>query len=380
MVLQGGMLNHLAAKIADLQLCEQDRIAQTASQCFDISLWQLLAALLVGGCTIIYSNEVVAQPTRLIQCMQLDQISICEVVPSFLRVLLASIAAWSQQERSLPALRWLVPTGEDLPPDLCHKWFDCYSDIGLLNAYGPTECSDDVTHYLLREAPASSVVSVPIGRPVNNMRMYVLDPQMTLVPIGIAGQLYVGGMGVGRGYLNDPQRTAESFVPDPFATEPGMRLYKTGDLVRYRLDGIIEFLGRFDQQVKLRGYRIELGEIETILQEHPEIQDAVVLAREDGGGEKHLVAYLVVQQAGRLTVRDVRSYLRDRLPASMIPSACVVLGCFALDPQWQGGSTSVAGSIRGSGMGRSPRGSQNTYRGVAGGDMERGAGTLAGGD
>src|SRR6185312_5357264 len=302
MVEQQGMLNHLYAKIEALQLSEKDRVAQTASQCFDISVWQFLAALLVGGQVQIFPDEVSHDPGQLLAQVEEQRISILETVPSLLRAMLDVLETSSTSRPKLEALRWLIPTGEALPAGLCRSWLNLYPHIPLMNAYGPTECSDDVAHHLIEGALATTRIaptgqdekSMPIGRAIINTRLYVLDQGMRPVPIGVNGELYVGGMGVGRGYLADATRTAEAFVPDPFvgtrfiASEPGMRLYRTGDMARYRADGTLEFLGRRDYQVKLRGYRIELGEIEAVLSQHEGVRECIVLTREDIPGNSRL--------------------------------------------------------------------------------------------
>ncbi len=306
MVEQRGMINHLYAKITDLALSEADCVAETASQCFDISVWQFLSALLVGGQVRIYPDEVAFDPWQLLAHTEQDRVTILETVPSLLRAMLEHVVE-TRERPELAALRWLLVTGEALPPDLCRQWLRSYPAIPLLNAYGPTECSDDVTHYPLAQAPGAEELHVPIGRPVANMRLYVLDARMEPVPPGVAGELYVGGIGVGRGYLYEPARTAAAFVPCPWSVVSGQlqgttdngqlttdnRLYKTGDLVRQRPDGALIFLGRIDDQVKLRGFRIELGEIETVLRQHPAVQEAAVVDRESGPGDVALVAYVV---------------------------------------------------------------------------------------
>ncbi len=332
MVEHKGMLNHLYAKVSDLELTGADRVAQTASQCFDISVWQFLAALLVGGQVHIYSDEVAFDPSRLLARVVADRISILETVPTLMRAMLEEVAFRGATRFDLSALRWLIPTGEALPPELVRQWLSYYPNTPLLNAYGPTECSDDVTHYPIYQPPAEDVVNMPIGRPVSNMRLYVLDRHLQPLPIGLAGELYVGGVGVGRGYLNDPLRTAEAFVPDPFAQEPGARLYKTGDVARYLPDGDLEFLGRVDYQVKIHGFRIELGEIETTLSQHPGVREAVVVAREDRPGEKRLVAYLVPHREQSPSINELRGFLSERLPDYMLPSAFVMLETLPLTP------------------------------------------------
>jgi amino acid adenylation domain-containing protein len=292
MVEQRGMVNHLYAKVFDLQLHAGDVIAQTASQCFDISVWQMLVALVLGGQVHIITTDTAHNPARLLDYTAQHRITVLEVVPSLMRAMLEDIAARSAKP-DLAALRWLVPTGEALPPELCRQWLQLYPQIPLTNAYGPTECSDDVTHYVIRSAPAAEQARVPIGYPVANMRLYILDRHLEPVPPGVSGELYVGGVGVGRGYLHNSRLTAETFRPDPFSQQPGMRLYKTGDLARHLPDGSIDFLGRIDHQVKIRGFRIELGEIESVLAQHADLQEALVVAREDEAGQPRLVAYVV---------------------------------------------------------------------------------------
>ncbi|HEY0607317.1 MAG TPA: amino acid adenylation domain-containing protein, partial [Herpetosiphonaceae bacterium] len=298
MVEQRGMINHLYAKIHDLGLTAADTVAETASQCFDISVWQFLVALVVGGRVRVYDDEIAHDPQRLLAHTAGDGISILETVPSLMRMMLDTIEGAGRPD--LRALRWMIPTGEALPAELARQWLTTYPQIPLVNAYGPTECSDDVTHYPMYAPPAADVIYIPIGQPVVNMRLYILDTLLRPVPINTVGELYVGGIGVGRGYLNDGQRTATAFIPDPFSTAPGARLYKTGDLARYQPDGNIVFLGRIDHQVKIRGFRIELGEIEAVLNQYAGVRESAVLVQEDSNHNQQLVAYVVEQsqQAG----------------------------------------------------------------------------------
>jgi amino acid adenylation domain-containing protein len=332
MVEHQGMLNHLYAKILDLKLTDADTVAQTARQSFDISVWQFLAVLLVGGRVDIFNDEAAADPTQLLEQVECQGISILEMVPSLLRMMLEQITLSGANRPNLSALRWVLLTGEALPPQLCRQWLDYYPTIPMLNAYGPTECSDDVAHYPIYQPPATEVLNMPIGRPVANMRLYVLDSQLQPVPIGVAGELYVGGIGVGRGYLNSAERTAEVFIPDPFAQEPGARLYKTGDLARYLSDGNIQFLGRLDHQVKIRGFRIELGEIEALMIQHPAVREVVVIAREDLSDNKLLVAYVVPNQEQVPAPSELRRFLQEKLPDYMVPSAFVMLEALPLTP------------------------------------------------
>ncbi|MCM3904257.1 MAG: amino acid adenylation domain-containing protein [Pyrinomonadaceae bacterium] len=318
-----GMLNHLYAKLKDLEIAASDVVAETASQCFDISVWQFLAALLVGGRTHIVTDEVTHDPAQLLEEIEKQEISIAETVPSMLRAMIEAINSGAVPAPEFKALRWMLVTGEALPPDLCRLWLALYPEIPLLNAYGPTECSDDVTHYIINEPPAADTVQMPIGRAISNTRIYVLDREMCPTPIGVPGELFVGGDGVGRGYLNETGRTADVFVPDPFS-ELGSRLYRTGDLARYLADGRIEYLGRIDHQVKVRGYRIELGEIEVTLRTQPSIHEAIVILREDSPGDQRLVAYLVASPPAP-SLSELRNYVKERLPEYMVPGAFVML-------------------------------------------------------
>jgi hypothetical protein len=240
----------------------------------------------------------------------------------------------------LRRLRWLIATGEALAPELCREWLRRYPSIPMMNAYGPTECSDDVSHAVVAKAADVGPGTVPIGRPIGNTRLYVVDRRLAPVPVGVGGELYVGGDGVGRGYLRDPRKTCRAFVPDPFGDAAGGRLYRTGDLARFSPGGDIDFLGRIDHQVKLRGYRIELGEVENALERHPDVAQAVTMVRggspdpaaPSGPGAPRLVAY-VVGKAGRpADAAELRSFLETELPDYMVPSAFVELESVPLTP------------------------------------------------
>jgi amino acid adenylation domain-containing protein len=322
MVEQAGMLNHLYAKVTDLGLGPADRIAQTASQNFDISVWQFMAGLLVGSQIEIVPEETAHDPAALWHLVGARGVTILELVPS----LVGSLLHEEELTAKPVSLRWLLVTGEAVSPQICRQWLQRYPRVPMLNAYGPTECSDDVTHHEVRE-PSSVMERVPIGRAVANLQMYVLDERREPVPFGVSGELYVGGIGVGRGYMNDPSRTAESFVPDAFGPEPGTRLYRTGDLGRYCEKGVIEYLGRLDHQVKIRGFRIELGEIEAALAKHENVQESAVLARQDEPGDRRLVAYVVFKQShsGNIGTSELKNYLQERLPDYMVPGVFVTL-------------------------------------------------------
>ncbi len=332
MVEHHGMLNHLCAKVSDLGLTAADTVAQTASQCFDISVWQLLAPLVAGGRVEVLTDAAAHDPLRLLRETAARGVTVLETVPSLLHGVLDEAARLGATRPGLEALRWLVPTGEELPPELARRWLDAYPRVPLLNAYGPTECSDDVAHHPVRRPHATGLARMPIGRPVANLRLYVVDRD--LVPLGaeVPGELVAGGEGVGRGYVGDPGRTAEAFVPDPWSADPGRRLYRTGDLARLLPDGAVEFLGRIDHQVKVRGHRIELPEIEHLLRQLPGVAQAVVVAREDRFGDRRLVAYVVAAAGVEVAVADLRAALAEQLPESMVPSAFVLLPALPLTP------------------------------------------------
>ncbi|MBK3510144.1 non-ribosomal peptide synthetase [Pseudomonas sp. MF6747] len=313
MVEQRGMLNNQLSKVPYLDLSSTDVIAQTASQSFDISVWQFLAAPLFGARVDIVPNTLAHDPQGLLAHVQAQGITVLESVPSLIQGMLA------QERMSLDGLRWMLPTGEAMPPELAHQWLLRYPDIGLVNAYGPAECSDDVAFFRVDLASTQGTY-LPIGTPTDNNRLYVLDGALELVPQGAVGELCVAGTGVGRGYVSDPLRTAQVFVPNPFGA-PGERIYRTGDLARRRSDGVLEYVGRIDHQVKIRGYRIELGEIEARLHEQPQVRDAAVGVQEGVNG-KHLVGYLVAADES-LNPSDrldrIKQRLRAELPEYMVP-------------------------------------------------------------
>ncbi|MCF5690537.1 amino acid adenylation domain-containing protein [Pseudomonas sp. PA-1-2A] len=313
MVEQRGMLNNQLSKVPYLNLSDADVIAQTASQSFDISVWQFLAAPLFGARVDIVPNTIAHDPQGLLAHVQAQGITVLESVPSLIQGMLA------QERISLEGLRWMLPTGEAMPPELAHQWLLRYPQIGLVNAYGPAECSDDVAFFRVDLASTRGTY-LPIGTPTDNNRLYLLDGALELVPQGAVGELCVAGTGVGRGYVSDPLRTAQVFVPNPFGA-PGERLYRTGDLARRRSDGVLEYVGRIDHQVKIRGYRIELGEIEARLHEQPQVRDAAVGVQEGANG-KHLVGYLVAADATlepSEQLERVKQRLRTELPEYMVP-------------------------------------------------------------
>lgn len=320
MVTQQGMLNNQLSKVPYLELGESDAIAQTAATGFDISVWQFLTAPLLGGRVEIIPDEVTHDPQRLVAAVASSGVTVLESVPAVIEAIL------SGPEQSLNRLRWMLPTGEALGRELARRWFERYDQVPLVNAYGPAECSDDVALHTLRGVD-DTCRTIPIGIPTDNNRLYVLDSKLELVPRGVVGELYVGGTGVGRGYAGQPGLTAERFLPNPFGN-PGERLYRTGDLARWNDEGVLEYAGRADFQVKIRGQRIEPGEIESCLLAIGGIRQAVVTAQSTPHGVQ-LVGYLVPERTPEdhsvLDTDAVKARLAAELPATMVPTHFLML-------------------------------------------------------
>ncbi|MGY1706509.1 amino acid adenylation domain-containing protein [Geodermatophilus sp. SYSU D00697] len=307
-----GMLNHLFAKIDDLGIGEGQTVAQVAPQCFDISLWQLVSALLVGGRTLLVPQDVVLDAERFVDLLAAGRVSVVQVVPSYLEVVLSYLEV---HPRDLPDLRCVSVTGEALKKELTQRWFAAKPGVALVNAYGLTETSDDTNHEVMHGVPDGD--RVPLGGPVANVEVRVVDEQLAPVPLGAPGEIVFSGVCVGRGYVNDPERTRLAFVPDPY--RPGRRLYRSGDHGRWRPDGKLEFLGRRDSQVKISGFRIEIGEIENTLLRTPGVRDAAVVVAEGADRSRHLVAFYSGAEAVDADV--LRARLAASLPVYMVPKA-----------------------------------------------------------
>ena len=306
-----GLLNHLYAKIDDLGLREGDVVAQVAPQCFDISLWQLVSALLVGGRTVLVEQEVVLDVARFVDTLVDRRVAVAQVVPSYLEVVLSYL---EQQPRELPDLRCVSATGEALKTELVQRWFAVLPGTALVNAYGLTETSDDTNHEVMRRAPDGD--RVPLGRPVNNVRVLVVDEDLRPVPLGAPGLIVFSGVCVGRGYVNDPERTGEAFLTDPH--HPGERLYKGGDHGRWLPGGTLDFLGRRDNQVKISGFRIEIGEIENTLLRVPGVRDGAVVVA-DRADSSQLVAFYAARE--EIPADLLRDRLAETLAPYMVPTA-----------------------------------------------------------
>ena len=298
---------------------------QKTSLNFVDSIWEIFGPLLRGVPSVIIPDEVVKDPVKLVEVLSQQEVTRITLVPSLLRMILDTDV---DLQAKLPQLKYWTTSGEVLNSELVEIFRQRLPHAVLLNLYGSSEVAADVTYCeVLRENDSTAV---PIGRPIVNTQIYVLNSDLQPIPLGVAGELYVGGAGLSRGYHNRPELTAERFVPSPFGTVAGARLYRTGDLARYRPDGVIEYLGRTDHQVKLRGFRIELGEIEAVLNDHDAVQEAVVLVREDSPGDPRLVAYVVTNEPSAEVINQLRSYVKAKVPDYMVPAAFVQLDEFPL--------------------------------------------------
>lgn len=303
-------------------LSAQDRVLQKTPYTFDVSVWEFFWTLMTGAELVIARPGGHQDPTYLTGLIRSAGVTTLHFVPSMLQVFLehAEISACA-------SVRHVVCSGEELPVALQDRCLISLPRVWLSNLYGPTEAAVDVTAWECVRNDGNN--RVPIGRPISNIRMYVLDRRLQPVPVGVSGEIHIGGIGVGRGYLNRPELTNERFIRDPFSQDPTARMYKTGDLGHWRPDGALEYLGRDDHQIKIRGLRIELGEIEAHLLQHPYIKETVVVAREDSG-EKRLIAYVVADES--VSPESLRSYLKARLPEHMVPSGFVTLDKMPLSP------------------------------------------------
>ncbi|MGZ4135760.1 MAG: non-ribosomal peptide synthetase, partial [Tumebacillaceae bacterium] len=324
MVPHRGVCNRLLWMQERYDISADDRFLQKTPYGFDVSVWEFFNPLIVGAQLVIARPGGHQDPAYLVRLIAEQQVTVVHFVPSMLGVFL--------EERGLDAcrhVRMVVCSGEALPFELQERFYARMgSDVTLHNFYGPTEVSIEVTYWdCLR---GSDQRFVPIGKPIANMQTHILDKQLQPMPIGVPGELHIGGVGVTRGYWNRPELTAEMFIPDPFRTEEGARLYKTGDLARFLPDGSIQYLGRIDHQVKIRGYRVELGEIEVALTSHPTVREAVVTVSEEVPGLTRLVGYIVPENGQIPAGTELRTYLQERLPEYMVPSAFVVLSAFPL--------------------------------------------------
>ncbi|MGI0485823.1 amino acid adenylation domain-containing protein [Pantanalinema rosaneae CENA516] len=326
MIEHQSLVNYTEAAIANYDIGVSDRVLQFASISFDAAAEEIFPCLAQGATLVLRTDTMLSSMAMFLQACADWQLTVLDLPTAFWHQLVTEMVA---QHLTLPdSVRLVILGGEKALFDRFILWQQrVNSSVRLVNSYGPTEATIVTTLTDLSPLPPVALAgqTLPIGQAIQNAQTYVLDGGLQLVPIGIPGELYIGGMGVARGYLNRPDLTATVFIPDPFSHLPGARLYKTGDRVRYRADGSLEFLGRIDHQVKIRGFRIELGEIEALLSQHEAVQESVVIEHADPTGDKCLIAYVVPAASNAPTPQQLRQFLESRLPKYMVPAAFVFL-------------------------------------------------------
>lgn len=333
MITHGNLANYLCALNHELQIAAEDRYLHTASVAFSSSRRQLMLPLSQGATVVIATSSERKDPLALLEVVKHRGITLMDAVPSFWRNCTSILSGLSAEERQRlldNQLRLILSASEPLLSDIPQTWIKEFGHPARhIHMFGQTETAGIVSLYRVPESLDSEVYVVPVGYPIANTEIYILDEARRPCALGEAGELYIGGAGVGRGYLNRSELTAEKFISDPFSAQPGARLYRTGDWARVTDAGRIEFAGRRDQQVKLRGFRIELGEVEAALTQHPAVRETVVVARDQANGEKRLIAYFV-SDGDAPTVGALRDFLSERLPDFVIPSAFVHLEAIPL--------------------------------------------------
>lgn len=322
-----GALNRLTWMWKTYPFADKEICCQKTSLGFIDSLWEIFGPLLQGVPSVIIPDETLKDPYQFIKILETNNITRIGLVPSLLHVLLDSC---HDLKARLSNLKIWISSGEILSEQLVVRFQTYMPNSILLNLYGMSEVSADSTWCDISQRKFLS--RVPIGRPIANTQIYLLDAYLQPAPVGTPGELYIGGDGLARGYLNMPELTAQKFIPNPFSNQPGTRLYKTGDLARYLPDGNIEFIGRIDNQVKIRGVRVELEEIEAALKKHPAVQEAVVITQEDNQRNKRLIAYVVAHRQEAILDSNLYHYLKEKLPAYMLPVTFIPLDKIPLTP------------------------------------------------
>jgi amino acid adenylation domain-containing protein len=316
--LHGATVNRLEWMYRRYPFAPGEVCCQKTSLSFVDSIWEIFGPLLGGVPLVIFTEDVVKDVERFIDALEKASVTRLVLVPSLLRAMLATGDGIGQR---LSRLKSWTSSGEALPLALAESFRQHFPDATLLNLYGSSEVAADVTYY---EVAQTSLPDIPLGRPIANTHVYILDSNLEPVPAGVTGEIHIGGANVARGYLDRAELTAEKFIPNEFATTPGQRLYKTGDLGRFLKTGDVEYRGRTDHQVKIRGSRIELGEIQSALDAHPDVRASIVLAQDVASGEKRLTAY-VLSRGKKPSTRELRTFLSKKLPEFMIPASVVVL-------------------------------------------------------
>jgi amino acid adenylation domain-containing protein len=336
MIGHDNLSHYLYAMRRAISITDKDRYLHTASIAFSSSVRQLFVPLVQGAAVVLATSEQRVDPLALFAAIKQQGVTIIDLVPAYWRSCLHALERLGAETKAAlldNQLRLILSASEPLTSEVPRDWtFGCKHGAQLINMFGQTETTGIVTVYPIPAENDEWVRVVPIGRPIANTQVYLLDQSAEPVPFGIIGELCLSGQGLGRGYFMQPALTAEKFTPHPFSAEPGARLYRTGDLARYLPDGNIEFVGRFDHQVKVRGYRIELGEIESVLSSHSAVRESAVIVRDDVAGERRLVAYVVAKYGQSPSVEGLQSFLQETLPEYMMPAAIVMLNELPLTP------------------------------------------------
>ncbi|MEY2466676.1 MAG: hypothetical protein QOD03_1197, partial [Verrucomicrobiota bacterium] len=324
-ITQRSLLNHNFAVSGAYRLGPSDRVLQFSPVSFDISVEEIFPSLLSGCAVVLRTDEVLSSTLSFLKFVAEEQLTVLNLPTAYWHEIVEHL----ENNFLPPALRLVVIGGEKASDEAWHRWKQRVGDsVTLINSYGPTETTVIATLHVARPDDET----LPIGRPIANMQALILDTELQPAPLGETGELHLGGIGIARGYLNRPELTEKKFIPNPFKEIPSARLYKTGDLARFRDDGALEFVGRIDEQVKIRGFRIELGEIESALRSHPGLKEAVVVAREEAPGKKKLVAYFVPRDSAAPNVSELLNFVKGKLPNYMVPSAFVKMGTLPMTP------------------------------------------------
>jgi len=324
MIEHTALINRLEWMQKAYPLNPEDVILQKTSYSFDVSVWELLWWMYNGAKVCLLPPNAHKNPQQIVDHIQKHKVSVLHFVPSMLALFLEYLNEHEQKQNKLQTLKQVFTSGEALPLDLNKRFFSLFKQVHLMNLYGPTEATIDVSYFKC----SKQATSIPIGKPIDNTQLYILDHNLSPAPLGVRGKIYIAGVGLSRGYLNRPDLTASKFIENPFVE--GTRMYDTGDIGRWLPDGNIEFLGRDDQQVKIRGYRIELGEIENaILQYHQDVKQVVVEAKKHNE-DKALVAYYPI--SANIDKEALREFLNQKLPEHMVPAFYVQLEKIPLTP------------------------------------------------